>query len=151
MKNRKKRNTALKIFSIQFGCVLFRAAFHYALLRTNNPIKLKFDEKTNYMCLSLFNCLSFYHTKSGCQQFYAENTNKCSKNFRKTYGARTRAGERAIRQAVQRRTPVPARRFRSAVLRLFFCRFVLFVLRGVCHLQIINKFYYVIYKLQWLV
>ena len=41
-------------------------------------------------------------------------------------------GKRAIRQAVQRRTPVPARRFRSTVLRLFFCRTVLFVLRGVC-------------------
>lgn len=72
LKNRKKRNTALKIlsnpitlkiFSIQFGCALFRAAFHYTLLRTNNPIKLKLDEKTNYTRLSLFNCLSFYHTK----------------------------------------------------------------------------------------
>ena len=41
-------------------------------------------------------------------------------------------GKRAIRQAVQRRTPVPARRFRSTVLRLFFCHSVLFVLRGVC-------------------
>lgn len=39
---------------------------------------------------------AYYFTirKSGCQQFYVKNTNKCSKNFRKTYGTRTRAGEK---------------------------------------------------------
>ena len=44
-----------------------------------------------------FRYSTVYHftiRKSGCQQFYVKNTNKCSKKFRKTYGTRTRAGEK---------------------------------------------------------
>ena len=142
MKNRKKRNTALKIlsnpitlkiFSIQFGCALFRAAFHYTLLRTNNPIKLKLDEKTNYTRLSLFNCLSILpYEKAVVNSFMPKIRTNVLKIFAKHTEHARKRGKRAIRQAVQRRTPVPARRFRNAVLRLFFRRSVLFILRGVC-------------------
>ena len=142
MKNRKKRNTALKIlsnpitlkiFSIQFGCALFRAAFHYTLLRTNNPIKLKLDEKTNYTRLSLFNCLSILpYEKAVVNSFMPKIRTNVLKIFAKHTEHARKRGKRAIRQAVQRQTPVPARRFRSTVLRLFFCHSVLFVLRGVC-------------------